>query len=156
LEDEKYQRNAFAALYMKQDSRNKELCHQVEQIQSELASLTMVEMTKKDLKVEFENDVMREKRETLSQMLMTLMEQKDDRQAELKLRLDELEKNKNEETDNYWLIQYQKLLDAKPKVLLNFPTRWCVPIASCIVLSLYVSRVSWTLRSKSILPSRTC
>lgn len=51
LEDEKYQRDAFAALFMQQDSRHKEICAQVEQIQSELASLTMVEMTKKDLKV---------------------------------------------------------------------------------------------------------
>ena len=53
LEDEKYQREAFAALFMRQDTRHKELCSQVEQIQSELASLTMVEMTKKDLKVRF-------------------------------------------------------------------------------------------------------
>ena len=51
LEDEKYQRDAFATLYMRQDTRHKEICSQVEQIQSELASLTMVEMTKKDLKV---------------------------------------------------------------------------------------------------------
>ena len=59
---------------------------------------------------------MREKRETLTSMLMTLMEQKEERQAELASRLDELEKHKNQETDNYWLIQYQKLLDSKPKV----------------------------------------
>ena len=51
LEDEKYQREAFAALFMRQDARHKEISSQVEQIQSELASLTMVEMTKKDLKV---------------------------------------------------------------------------------------------------------
>lgn len=119
LEDEKYQRDAFATLYMRQDSRHKEICSQVEQIQSELASLTMVEMTKKDLKVEFERDVMREKRETLTGMLMALMEQKEARQAELNDRLTELEKHKSQETDNYWLIQYQKLLDSKPKGLLE-------------------------------------
>jgi len=119
LEDEKYQRDAFATLYMRQDTRHKEICSQVEQIQSELASLTMVEMTKKDLKVEFERDVMREKRETLTGMLMALMEQKEARQAELNDRLTELEKHKSQETDNYWLIQYQKLLDSKPKGLLE-------------------------------------
>ena len=62
---------------------------------------------------------MREKRETLTGMLMALMEQKEARQAELTDRLTELEKHKSEETDNYWLIQYQKLLDSKPKVLLR-------------------------------------
>ena len=51
LEDEKYQREAFTALFVQQDSRHKEITQQVEQIQSELASLTMIEMTKKDLKV---------------------------------------------------------------------------------------------------------
>ena len=119
LEDEKYQREAFRSLFMKEDARHSELCMQVEQIQSQLASLTMVEMTKKDLKVEFEKDVMREKRETLTEMLMSLMDQKEARQAELSARLNELEKHKSQETDNYWLIQYQKLLDAKPQGLLE-------------------------------------
>ena len=119
LEDEKYQREAFRSLFMKEDARHSELCMQVEQIQSQLASLTMVEMTKKDLKVEFEKDVMREKRETLTEMLMSLMDQKEARQAELSARLNELEKHKSQETDNYWLIQYQKLLDAKPTGLLE-------------------------------------
>ena len=60
---------------------------------------------------------MKEKREALTQMLVALMDQKEARQTELKARLDELEKHKSEETDNYWLIQYQKLLDSKPKVM---------------------------------------
>ena len=55
LEDEKYQRDAFAAQLIKQDSRHKQICSQVEQIQNELASLTMVEMTKRDLQVKKPN-----------------------------------------------------------------------------------------------------
>ena len=51
LEDEKYQRDAFAALFVKQDQTTRQICSQVESIQNELASLSMVEMTKKDLKV---------------------------------------------------------------------------------------------------------
>ena len=53
LEDEKYQREAFRAMFLQQDSRNKEITAQVEQIQQELASLSMVEMTKNNLKVTF-------------------------------------------------------------------------------------------------------
>ena len=67
--------------------------------------------------MEFENSVMAEKRETLSQMLVQLMDQKDERTKELQTRLRELEDQKSNETENYWLIQYQKLLDAKPKVV---------------------------------------
>ena len=46
--------------------------------------------------VEFEKDVMQGKRETLTKMLMALMEQKEARQAELADRLNELEKHKSQ------------------------------------------------------------
>ena len=70
--------------------------------------------------MELENNLMKEKREALTQMLVALMDQKEARQTELngsKAMLDELEKHKRAETDNYRLIQYQKLLDSKPKVM---------------------------------------
>ena len=67
--------------------------------------------------VEFENEVMKEKREQLTAILVQLMDQKKERQEELTSRLKEMENSKSEEHDNYWLIQYQKLLDNKPKVL---------------------------------------
>ena len=54
LEDEKYQREAFKTMFLAQDARNKEISSQVESIQQELASLTMVEMTKTNLKVNIE------------------------------------------------------------------------------------------------------
>ena len=59
---------------------------------------------------------MKEKREQLTAILVQLMDQKKDRQEELTTRLKEMEEHKSEEHDNYWLIQYQKLLDNKPKV----------------------------------------
>ena len=49
-------------------------------------------------------------------MLVELMNQKDLRQKELTKRLEEMEQGRKEDQDNYWLIQYQKLLDSKPKV----------------------------------------
>ena len=59
---------------------------------------------------------MKEKREQLTAILVQLMDQKKERQDELTSRLKEMEESKSEEHDNYWLIQYQKLLDNKPKV----------------------------------------
>ena len=59
---------------------------------------------------------MKEKREQLTAILVQLMDQKKARQDELTSRISEIEENRNEEQDNYWLIQYQKLLDNKPKV----------------------------------------
>ena len=55
LADEKYQREAFTAMYVKEDQKHKEICTQVEHIQAELANLTVIEMTKKDLKASLQN-----------------------------------------------------------------------------------------------------
>ena len=41
-------------MFLAQDARNKEITSQVESIQQELASLSMVEMTKTNLKVNIE------------------------------------------------------------------------------------------------------
>ena len=62
---------------------------------------------------------MAEKRVALTAILVKLMDQKKERQEELTSRLKEMEEHKGEEHDNYWLIQYQKLLDSKPKVIKN-------------------------------------
>ena len=112
------------------------------------------------LQVEFEKDLMKEKRETLTQMLVALMDQKEARQTELKARLDELEKHKSEETDNYWLIQYQKLLDSKPKVMSLLFLQLLASSTSTSVLRTYLfdflklvitfcCRVFWRLKAKS-------
>ena len=60
---------------------------------------------------------MKEKREQLTAILIQLMDQKKDRQDELTSRLKEMEESRTDENDNYWLIQYQKMLDNKPKVV---------------------------------------
>ena len=51
LEDEKYQREAFQALLVQQDHRALEITDQMAMIQNELATLTLVEMKKRDMKV---------------------------------------------------------------------------------------------------------
>ena len=50
LEDEKYQREAFQALLLQQDHRATEISEQMARIQNELASLTCVELKKRDMK----------------------------------------------------------------------------------------------------------
>ena len=103
--------------------------------------------------MEFEKDLMKEKRETLTQMLVALMDQKEARQSELKDRLNELEKHKSEETENYWLIQYQKLLDSKPKVimpLLFLRSSWAYFVFDFLKLvKTFFCRDFWRLRAKS-------
>merc|ERR1711892_572582 len=117
LEDEKYQREAFQALLVQQDHRALEITDQLAMIQNELAAPTMVEMKKRDMKVEFELEMMVDKRETLTKLLLDLMEKKQQRADDLQKMMKDMETGKEEEQENYWLIQYQKLLDSKPKGL---------------------------------------
>jgi len=122
LEDEKYQREAFQALLVQQDHRALEITDQMAMIQNELATLTLVEMKKRDMKVEFEMEVMGEKRETLAKLLLDLMEKKQQRAYDLQRMMKEMETGKEKEQENYWLIQYQKLMESKPKGLENAET----------------------------------
>merc|ERR1711962_956349 len=117
LEDEKYQREAFQTLLLRQDDRAAEIQDQLAMVQNELAALTMVEMKKRDMKVEFETEMMKDKRDKLTQLLMDLMERQKQRAEDLQRMMGEMETTRVEEQENYWLIQYQKLLDSKPKGL---------------------------------------
>ncbi|XP_023336476.1 E3 ubiquitin-protein ligase LRSAM1 isoform X2 [Eurytemora carolleeae] len=114
LEDEKYQREMFQSLLLNQDQRVQEISGQMDLIQKELATLTMVEMKKRDLKVEFELEVLKDKRETLTQLLLDLIQKKKERADDLQDLLGEIEAGKLETQENYWLIQYQKLMESKP------------------------------------------
>merc|ERR1711962_918889 len=115
LEDEKYQRGAFQTLLLRQDDRAAEIQDQLAMVQNELAALTIVEMKKRDMKVEFETELMSAKRDKLTTLLVDLMERQKQRAEDLQKMMGEMETQRVEEQENYWLIQYQKLLDSKPK-----------------------------------------
>ena len=86
---------------------------------------------------------MKEKREQLTAILVQLMDQKKERQEELTARVKEMEESKSEEHDNYWLIQYQKLLDNKPKVL-NRSENW-KNFQNCFVVCMVQHMSSYSL-----------
>uniref|UniRef100_A0A8C6KJ57 Leucine rich repeat and sterile alpha motif containing 1 n=1 Tax=Nothobranchius furzeri TaxID=105023 RepID=A0A8C6KJ57_NOTFU len=59
-------------------------------------------------------EVLVEQRTALSDLLQQLLKQKDQREQELRQILVEIERNSESNQQNYWMIQYQRLLDAKP------------------------------------------
>ena len=69
------------------------------------------------MQVEFEMELMADKRETLTKLLLDLIDKKQQRADDLQRMMKEMEAGKEKEQENYWLIQYQKLLDSKPKGL---------------------------------------
>uniref|UniRef100_A0A4W4G354 RING-type domain-containing protein n=1 Tax=Electrophorus electricus TaxID=8005 RepID=A0A4W4G354_ELEEL len=87
LQEEEMQKAAFEALQLQKDSVHGYIRNQ---------------------------EALAEQRTALTDMLQQLLKQKDQREMELKEILLELELKSDSTQQNYWMIQYQRLLDAKP------------------------------------------
>uniref|UniRef100_A0A8D0DB17 Leucine rich repeat and sterile alpha motif containing 1 n=1 Tax=Sander lucioperca TaxID=283035 RepID=A0A8D0DB17_SANLU len=87
-------------------------CPQINLIEGELMQLTRLEIKRRSL--DAENLVLVEQRTVLSDLLQQLLKQRDQREQELRQVLVEMELKSESNQQNYWMIQYQRLLDAKP------------------------------------------
>lgn len=115
LEEEQYQKEAFEVLQLQKDIQHQEIAHQINLIEKELSNLTVAEIKKKDLKINSELNILADHRIALASLLSDLMAAKEQREQELKERLQQMELKCAHEMEDFWLIQYQKLLDRKPK-----------------------------------------
>lgn len=109
--DEDWQKSAVAALIAKNDARSWGLMEQIKIVESQIAAMTNLEIDKKKANQdELLNDVA-DKRVNLTLVLLDLMEQQDKRKKQLRETLLDMENQKTE--DDFWLMQYQKLIDSR-------------------------------------------
>lgn len=109
--DEDWQKSAVAALIAKNDARSWGLMEQIKIVESQIAAMTNLEIDKKKVNQdELLNDVA-DKRVNLTFVLLDLMEQQDKRKKQLRETLLDMENQKTE--DDFWLMQYQKLIDSR-------------------------------------------
>uniref|UniRef100_A0A8C1DPE8 Leucine rich repeat and sterile alpha motif containing 1 n=1 Tax=Cyprinus carpio carpio TaxID=630221 RepID=A0A8C1DPE8_CYPCA len=104
LQEEEMQKAAFEALQLQKDS-----VHAYIRNQSAHASHIppLIEcITQKE--------VLADQRTALTDLLQQLLKQKDQREEELRMVLVEMDQKSESNQQNYWMIQYQRLLDAKP------------------------------------------
>ncbi|KAG8229619.1 hypothetical protein J437_LFUL002344 [Ladona fulva] len=102
--DAELQRAAVGALLERGDARSWGLAQEVAMVQAQLASLTAVDLS--------------EKRTALSSLLVDLIGQQAERRQQLLDQLKELEKrNVTHTAEDFWLFQYQRLLDSRPQCL---------------------------------------
>uniref|UniRef100_A0A1A7WJI2 Leucine rich repeat and sterile alpha motif containing 1 n=1 Tax=Iconisemion striatum TaxID=60296 RepID=A0A1A7WJI2_9TELE len=114
LQEEEMQKAAFQALQLQKDAVHGYIRNQIKLIEGELMQLTNLEIKRRNLDSENLQEVLVEQRTALSDMLQQLLKQKDQREQELRQILVEIERNSESNQQNYWMIQYQRLLDAKP------------------------------------------
>ncbi|XP_013415725.1 E3 ubiquitin-protein ligase LRSAM1-like [Lingula anatina] len=116
---EKWQKEAFESLLLQKDSKHQRISSQIELIERELMQMTLVEMERRDVRIDSEKNMLTEKRQELSKMLVQLIEEKEHREEQIKNRLLEMEQAKLDNQMDYWLVQYQRLMDRKPDALIN-------------------------------------
>lgn len=110
-QDEEWQKSAVATLIAKNDARSWGLMEQIKIVEAQIAAMTNYEIDKKKTnQEELLNDVA-EKRSNLTMVLLDLMEQQEKRKHQLLETLSDMENQRTE--DDFWLIQYQKLLDQR-------------------------------------------
>ncbi|XP_055319592.1 E3 ubiquitin-protein ligase LRSAM1-like isoform X2 [Sitodiplosis mosellana] len=113
-QDEELQKVAFAALIEKNDARTWGLIEQVRIVESQLASMTNCEIERKKLHLDDQIVDLSEQRLKLTYVLLDLLEQQSKRKHELLDTLLCLESQRENEHQDFWLLQYQKLLDSQP------------------------------------------
>ncbi|XP_044272440.1 E3 ubiquitin-protein ligase LRSAM1-like [Tribolium madens] len=114
-EDSELQKAAVGTLLQRGDARCWGLLQQVRLVESQLAALTHIELDKKKLEMEENLNDLSEKRIQLSCLLMDLLDQQKERRDQLLSTLQNLEEFNN--SDDFWLKQYQNLLEKLPEGL---------------------------------------
>lgn len=112
--DEDIQKSAVAALIARNDSRTWGLVEQVRIVESQLAALTTYEIDRKKINQDDQINHLSEQRINLTFVLMDLLKQQDQRKQQLLETLKIIERQKEGEQTDFWLLQYQKLLDHAP------------------------------------------
>ncbi|KAL1785427.1 E3 ubiquitin-protein ligase LRSAM1 isoform X1 [Sigmodon hispidus] len=114
LQESVMQKAAFEALQVKRDLAHRQIRSQIRLIETELLQLTQLELQRKALDTETLQEMVSEQRWALSSLLQQLLKEKKQREEELHDILVELEAKSETTQENYWLIQYQRLLNQKP------------------------------------------
>ncbi|KAF1672082.1 E3 ubiquitin-protein ligase LRSAM1, partial [Pygoscelis papua] len=114
LQQIEMQKAAFQALQLKKDLMHRQIRNQIKLIETELLQLTQLELKRQELDTETLQGVITEQRQALGCLLQQLLKEKKQREEELRQILLEMEAKSETKQENYWLIQYQRLLNQKP------------------------------------------
>lgn len=118
LEDQDIQKAIVASLLEKVDSRTWSLNQEISLISSHLARLSVIEQEKKKLQIAYNYNELLQQRVQLVNLLDDLFGQQNKRRKQLVETLREMETETNKSND-FWLKNYQRLIDSAPRSLLN-------------------------------------
>lgn len=114
IHDEELQKSAVAALIVNNDARSWGLIEQVRIIEAELVKMTFIELEKKKVSSDLTVDDLCCVRMNLTAVLVDLLDQQEKRRLQLFDTLRYIEEQNEENKKDFWLLQYQKLIDSHP------------------------------------------
>lgn len=118
LEDQDIQKAIVSSLLDRVDAKSWSLNQEISLISMNLARLSVIEQEKKKMQIEFNYNELLTQRLKLVDFLDDLLDQRKKRRKQLINTLKEAEGEGNQSSD-FWLKSYQKLLDSAPKSLFN-------------------------------------
>lgn len=113
-EDEDLQKRAVSELIAINDSRSWGLVEQMKIVEVKLAEMTAMELQRKKKLSDSQLNDFADKRIQLTAILMNLLDQQELRQKELLNTLCAMESQRTSDQEDFWLLQYQRLLDSRP------------------------------------------
>lgn len=118
LEDEDIQKAIVTSLLEKVDSKTWSLNEEISYVSSHLAKLSVIEQEKKKLQLAYNYNELLNQRMQLVTLLDDLFIQRSKRKKQLLETIKEVE-IENYKTTDFWLKNYQKVIDSAPKDFLN-------------------------------------
>lgn len=109
----------FEELQRARDSTHRRLVDEIALVERQLLKLSVLDAERKQLSDETQRRVLEQQREQLVALLRELLSEKAKREAQLHALLTEMEAQRTNEQVDFWLVQYQRLLDSTPDALLS-------------------------------------
>uniref|UniRef100_A0A8C2BW70 Leucine rich repeat and sterile alpha motif containing 1 n=1 Tax=Cyprinus carpio TaxID=7962 RepID=A0A8C2BW70_CYPCA len=102
-------------LSLQQLDKSKDISQILQEEEMQKAAFEALQLQKDSVHAYIRNqEVLADQRTALTDLLQQLLKQKDQREEELRMVLVEMDQKSESNQQNYWMIQYQRLLDAKP------------------------------------------
>ncbi|CAG9854751.1 unnamed protein product [Phyllotreta striolata] len=133
--DNNLQKAAVATLLERGDARSWGLLQQIRFVESQLAALTRLEIDRKKLQMDEHLNDLCDKRCTLSVLLVDLLEQQKQRRSQLISTMQMMEESNIESEEDFWLRQYQRLLDKLPEGLSHAQKNIDPLLAQCLLFN---------------------
>jgi len=115
LNEESWQYHAFRSLLSSRDRRTAQINKDIRTVVDHLNKLTEWEKKRKSMQHELTTNALEENRKELAELLVQLMNQQEERHLDMKSLLNEMEAQRQDQAQDYWLMQYQRLMETMPE-----------------------------------------